>query len=89
MSLTTSKRRLIRNHFLKLLKNKCHRCGSTIDLEMHHINPCNWTNRGSTARCWDLFTSYDAGNIELLCHECHTEHHKQQQIEGQKWERTL
>lgn len=78
MPLTSEKRQLIRDHFKKLFGRECNRCGSNFDLEFHHIIPNGWgRSRGSTARCWDLFEAYNEDNLELLCHDCHTQHHKQ------------
>lgn len=52
-----------------LFKGKCEKCGATENLEAHHI--IKWAD-------------YPKGRIDLnngmcLCHECHTEEHKNDQ----------
>lgn len=42
---------------------RCHRCGSTENLQMHHIKPLSKNG------------SYTLDNLELLCEECHKEEH--------------
>lgn len=87
MSLTADKRHLIKDVIRKVLGNECVKCGSVVNLEVHHKIPCGFgVGRGSTRRCWDWMESYMEDNIELLCHECHVEHHKQTRIgESDVW----
>lgn len=87
MSLTSEKRQLIRAFVRKALGDECSKCGSTFNLEVHHKIPCGvGVGRGSTWRCWDWMENYMTDNIELLCHECHVEHHKQTRLgENDVW----
>ena len=39
----------------------CHRCGSTNELEIHHMIPIG------------IGGTNDTGNLIILCHKCHAE----------------
>lgn len=41
---------------------KCECCGSTENLEVHHVNQFNWLNNSPD-------------NLKILCHKCHTKEH--------------
>lgn len=74
MPLKSSHYKLIREHFLKLLGNKCTLCGSTENLEFDHIKPNGFgASRGRDKRAWDWFISYAEGNLQILCKKCNRE----------------
>lgn len=77
MPISPTHKALMREHFRKLLGDTCVNCGSTFNIEIHHIIPCGLgRSRGSERRIWDLFAAYHDNNLRLLCHDCHVEHHK-------------
>jgi hypothetical protein len=52
----------------------CTRCGTSADLEIHHINPClKGRGRGMLARLTDWRRQLKQGNLKLLCAGCHDE----------------
>jgi 5-methylcytosine-specific restriction endonuclease McrA len=54
---------------VQLLGGKCAVCGSSSNLELHHIKPIENKSRPNNSKVWD------ASNIELLCslHHSHTD----------------
>lgn len=61
---------------IEILGGHCVKCGSTEDLEFHHIRGQTAfvgksRGRGSTARVKDWFDSIAVGNLELQCEHCH------------------
>ena len=69
-----------RNEALKLAGRKCHRCGVKQSqakgreqkLEVHHPGGINWDLIIEIIRRHILL---DAHRLEVLCPECHLEHH--------------
>lgn len=75
----------VREHFKFLLGHECAHCGTSFNLEFHHITPSlRGEGRGRDVRMWDWFDQYREANLLLLCHDCHCELHNN---EGNKDER--
>lgn len=68
-----------RRFIIQLLGGKCSnpKCGTTVNLEIHHIdgnNPVNKTkDKGSHLRVQDWRVQYFEGNLQLLCKKCNLE----------------
>ena len=58
------KRELSTGHRWKLRNENCDKCGSTINLKLHHIVPLSWGGKTSTENCI------------TLCEVCHRLTHK-------------
>ena len=61
----TNRDRSIYNAVLKYLGNRCVYCGSTKNLEIHHIIPLYLGGKN------------DLGNMEVVCKKCHLQIHEQ------------
>jgi 5-methylcytosine-specific restriction endonuclease McrA len=53
------------------LGNKCCKCGSTLNLEIDHINPSFKTTRQSILSVGIERALKECDNLQLLCKECH------------------
>jgi len=65
-----------RNKIIQQLGGKCIACGTTENLEIHHIQAYNGKHhhgRGRITRLLDWKNNMD--KITLLCRECHREYH--------------
>ena len=62
----------------KLLGGVCRKCGTVFNLEFHHPKPLiTKKGRGRDNRMWEWFEAFSDENLELYCHECHVELHKE------------
>lgn len=76
MPLTSKHYQSVRNHFIKLLGEKCIKCGTIKNLELDHIIPNGWGGgRGRDKRMWDWFESHAENNLQILCSSCNNHKH--------------
>ena len=62
-----------RKYLYETLGASCCRCGSTKDLEFDHVNPGLKKTRQSFVSMGMVRLEKEIDNIQVLCHECHTE----------------
>lgn len=62
---------------INLLGSVCKKCGSTLNLEVHHIDPKE-KNFEVMEKCWCMSWKkliVEINKCQLLCEKCHTERH--------------
>ncbi len=61
-----------RAELLRVLGERCARCGSLERPELHHPHGRNWTPRRHNrwTRINKYWRDFEAGNLELLCQQC-------------------
>lgn len=63
-----------REKIIRRLGNRCSRCGTSTDLEIHHIDNCNLgRGRGRLDRLTEWRRHFD--NLQVLCMDCHNRLH--------------